>query len=57
MSVCVLTFEVLIDLIHLQNHVVWNTCLSQEHVQLAWHTTCHRVDTKPRNTEKHTHTQ
>lgn len=41
------TWEVVIDLIHLQDHIIGNTSLSQEDVQLAWHTTGHWVNTKP----------
>ncbi len=42
-----LTWEVFIDLIHLQDHIIGNTSLSQEDVQLARHATGHWVDTKP----------
>ena len=45
------TWEVIIDLIHLQDYIVGNTSLGQQHIQLARHTTCYRVDTKPAHTK------
>lgn len=41
------TREILVDLIHLQDDVIGNASLSQEDVELAGHTTCNRVDSKP----------
>lgn len=41
------TWEVVVDLVHLQDDIIGNTSLSQEDVQLARHTTCHWVDSKP----------
>lgn len=36
--------EVVIDFVELMDYIVWNTSLSQQHVQLSWHPPGHRVD-------------
>merc|ERR1719318_2555906 len=43
-KVCV--WEVIIQFVHLKNHIIWNTRLSKQYVQLSRHTTSDRVDTK-----------
>ena len=41
------TSEIFVDLIHLQDHIIGNTGLGQEDVQLAGHTAGNWVDPEP----------
>ena len=42
-----LTGEVLINLFHFQNNIIWDTGFSQQHVELTRHAASDRVNTKP----------
>ena len=44
--------EVVVDFVHLEDDVVWDSSLSQKDVELAWHTAGHRVDAKPEKNSK-----